>query len=154
MCDEKAVVRRARRVGPVVELRYDPLDLNASRAERQGEVIVAVRTRAEEEPLECWRSPIAIERPEEQFAEPPPGVDVRLGGPARDDAVLLAVVVWIVLEPRVEIRVGDDGDRAEQRLDREPAGRRPVTRSGRPQRVAPRVTRAGRGHVAVHPRPG
>src|SRR6185437_16700040 len=76
MCDEKSVVRRARRVGPVVQLRHDPLDLDASRAERQSEVIVAVWARADDQPLERRRSPVAIERPEEQFAEPPPGVDV------------------------------------------------------------------------------
>src|SRR2546429_4739966 len=116
-------------------------------------MIVAVWARADDQPFERRRSPVAIERPEKQLAEPPPRVHVRLGGPPRDEAVLLAVVIRIVLESRVEVRVGDDRNGAEQRLDREPAGGGRVSRSGGPQRVTPRVTRARRCHVAVCPRP-
>src|SRR5947199_337104 len=69
------------------------------------------------------------------------------------DAVLLAVVVRIVLEARVEVRVGDHRDGAKQGLDRDPGGRRPVSRTGRPERITPSVTRTRRSHVAVYPRP-
>src|SRR5947208_4768336 len=85
-------------------------------------MIVAVWARADDQPFVRRRSPVAIERPEKQLAEPPPRVHVRLGGPPRDEAVLLSVVIRIVLESRVEVRVGDDRNGAEQRLDREPAG--------------------------------
>src|SRR5205823_12223675 len=103
-----------------------------------------------DQPLERGRSPVAVERSEKQLSEPPAGVDIRLGGPARDDAVLLAVVVRIVLEARVEVRVGDHRDGAKQGLDRDPGGRRPVSRTGRPERITPRVTRTRRSHVAVY----
>src|SRR5206468_8106969 len=107
-----------------------------------------------DQPLERGRSPVAVERSEKQLTEPPAGVDVRLGGPARDDAVLLAVVVRIVLEARVEVRVGDHGDGAEQGLDRESGGRRPVSGTGRPQRITPslkigRASCRGRGERSV-----
>src|SRR5438445_9164018 len=150
---EEPMVRHASSVAQVVQLGHDALELDASRAERQGEVIVAVRARADDQPFECGRSPVAVERPEEQLTEPPAGVHVRLGGATRDDTVLLAVVVWIVLESRVEVGVGDDGDGAEQRLDGEAAGGSSVPRSGWPQGVAPRLTRACGRHVAIQSRP-
>src|SRR5437016_12100319 len=127
---EEPMVRHASSVAQVVQLGHDALELDASRAERQGEVIVAVRARADDQPFECGRSPVAVERPEEQLTEPPAGVHVRLGGATRDDTVPLAVAFWIVLGSRVEVRVGDDGDRTEQRLDGEAAGGSPVPRSG------------------------
>src|SRR2546422_7147389 len=46
----------------------------------------------------------------------PAGVHVRLGGPPRDEAVLLAVVVGIVLESRVEIRSEEHTSELQSRL--------------------------------------
>src|SRR2546429_4855650 len=139
---EEPMVRHASSVAQVVQLGHDALELDASRAERQGEVIVAVRARADDQPFECGRSPVAVERPEEQLTEPPAGVHVRLGGATRDDTVLLAVVVWIVLQTRAEIGVGDDGDGAEQSLDGEAARRSFVPQSRQPPVTPPFLARA------------
>src|SRR2546430_7760623 len=56
---------------------------------------------------------------------------------------------WVVLEPRVENRVRDQRQRTEQRLEREPAGSRRVSRTSGAQRIAPGLAGGARRDLAV-----
>src|SRR2546430_7039598 len=60
---------------------------------------------------------------------------------------------WVVLEPRVENRVRDQRQRTEQRLEREPAGSRRVSRTSGAQRIAPGLAGGARRDLAVGTRP-
>src|SRR2546426_11542233 len=88
------------------------------------------------------------------LAEPEARVPVRLGVAPRDEPVLLAEIVGIVLEPRVEVGMRHEHHAADRELEVEPARGGSVPRSRRAQRIAPGVARAGRGHLAVDTQPG
>ncbi|PYO75888.1 MAG: hypothetical protein DMD67_10145 [Gemmatimonadetes bacterium] len=148
-----AVIERAARVGKVVELGDNRLQLQTPRAEHQAEVIVAVRARRDEQSLERGWSPIAVHGPEEQLAEAPPRVDVRLGVAPGHEAVLLALVIRIVFEARVEVRVCDRRDGSKQHLRGDAAARGRMAWSGVTQRIASRLTGARCGDVSVRASP-
>src|SRR2546426_8368501 len=88
------------------------------------------------------------------LAEPEARVPVRLGVAPGDEPVLLAEIVGIVLEPRVEVGMRHEHHAADRELEVEPARGGGVARARRAQRIAPGMARAGRGHLAVDTQPG
>src|SRR5204862_8248110 len=99
MRDEVPMLERADRVAPVVELRDDSLEVDALGADAHVELVVTVRTRRDEQPLDEARPPVAIDAAEEQFAVAPLRAHIRFGGAARDHAVFLAEIIGIPLQP-------------------------------------------------------
>ena len=117
-------------------------------------MVVAVWAGTDDQPLQLGWPPVAIDRSEEHLAELPARVDVGFGIPSRDDPVLLAVIIGVELEARIEVRMREERDRTEQRLGRQAACGGRVPGPFRAKRVASRLARARRRHVAVqaHPR--
>ena len=102
-------------------------------------------------------APVAVEPAEEHLAEAPLRADVRLGGPPRELAVLLAEPVGVILEPRVEVGVGHGDHRSEIELQRQATVHVAVLRPGGAraggidggERVAFGVRRGGEPQVPV-----
>src|SRR6266550_624510 len=105
MGNQVPMLRYTARVRDVVELCEQPLEIDAIGPDAHVEVIVAVGIGRDEQPVGYARSPVAIDAAEEELPEAPLRADVRLGGAAGDDAVLLAEVIGIPLESRVDVRM-------------------------------------------------
>src|SRR5439155_26207852 len=104
--DREAMGNEVAMIGAdVIELRDDPLEPHAARPDAQREVIVAVGTRRDEQPVGESRSPVAVETAEEHLAKAPLGTEVRFGRAAADDAILLAEILGIPFQASIEIRV-------------------------------------------------
>ena len=122
-------------------------------------MIIAVGAGRHDQARHLGRAPVAVERAEEQLGVAPVGVEIRFGVAARDDAILLAEVVWVVLEAGVEIGMCDSDERAEPQLHRQAAVHEAPVGPGRAgrlapanlQRVAQRVRRGGNAGVPVDP---
>ncbi len=122
-------------------------------------MIIAVGAGRHDQARHLGRAPVAVERAEEQLGVAPVGVEIRFGVAARDDAILLAEVVWVVLEAGVEIGMCDSDERAEPQLHGQAAVHEPPVRPRVARWLTPadfewvpqRMRRGGDAGVPVDP---
>src|SRR5205823_11644748 len=116
--------------------RDDPLEPHAARPDAQREVIVAVGTRRDEQPVAESRPPVAVETAEEHLAKAPLRAEVRFGRATADDAILLAEILGIPFQASIELRMRYDHGRAEVQRERGAPGEVAVARAAFSQRIA------------------